>query len=45
MSLESAFNRLCNSRFGYLMIPVVGVGVLGFVILVIETARYLHAIS
>lgn len=41
MSIESAFNRLCNSRFGYLMIPMVGAGALGFAILVIETMKYL----
>lgn len=36
MKLEETFNRLCNTRHGYLMITVVGVGVLGFFMLTIE---------
>lgn len=41
MSLESTFNRLCRAKFGYFMILVVGAGLLGFSILLIEIARYL----
>jgi hypothetical protein len=39
--LESTFNRLCNTRHGYLMIPVVGIGVTGFLILVLEILQRL----
>lgn len=40
MTLELLFNRLCNMRHGWLMIPVVGIGILGFFILLTELVRY-----
>lgn len=39
MFLESTFNRLCNTRYGGFMILVVGIGLLGFIVLVVESAK------
>ncbi len=39
--LESIFDRLCNAKHGYLMIPLVGIGAAGFLILVLEIILYI----
>lgn len=39
--LEKQFDRLCNSRHGYLMIPVVGIGAVGFIVLVHHILVYI----
>ena len=41
MKLEHAFNRLCGSRHGWLMIPLVGAGFCGIAVLAIEIAKQL----
>lgn len=38
--LLSTFNGLCATKHGYLMIPLVGIGALGFIILLIKIAEF-----
>jgi hypothetical protein len=43
MNIEQLFNQAARSKFGFLLIPLIGIGFIGILFLIIKTVLLLNA--